>query len=93
MSATPEPCDHCGELIMWLIHAETGNRAPITAKPHELGNIVRQGSTYGVLPLAKARAARAAGTPLRVHHAVTCPYADQWRNKPTKPSRRRKARR
>lgn len=63
---------------MWLVTG-AGKRMPVDARPDpERGNIVRQGDHAGVLGPGPAAGARARGVPLRLHHAVTCPFAARW---------------
>jgi hypothetical protein len=71
-------CSDCQAPILWLLTAND-KRMPVDAKPDpQQGNVLRQGDRAGVLGKNQAAAARAAGTELRTHHAVTCPYAARW---------------
>lgn len=80
MSSEPTTCNYCTAPIMWLI-TSAGKRMPVDARPDpERGNVLRQGDHAGVLGKNQAAAARALGTPLRLHHAVTCPFASAWQN-------------
>lgn len=75
---TPTTCNYCGAAILWL-RTGTGKLMPVDARPDlERGNVLRHGDRAGVLGKSQAAAARAAGTPLRLHHAVSCPFASAW---------------
>lgn len=79
----------CGARILWLT-TDAGKRMPVDADPDpERGNIVRSGRHAGVLGDQGARSARAAGTPLWLHHRASCAKAGQWSDA----GPRRKARR
>lgn len=76
----PTVCSDCGAPIIWLLTVKN-NRMPVDANPDpERGNVIRQGDRAGVLGPRQAAGARKAGTPMRTHHAVTCPYASRWQN-------------
>lgn len=80
MIAEPQPCNYCGETILWL-RTRTDAYMPVDAQPSENGNVLRQGDRAGVLGKNQAAAARASGAELRVHHAVSCPHAPKWQGK------------
>jgi hypothetical protein len=76
--SAPTTCNYCRAEILWLT-TTNGKRMPVDARPDlERGNVLRQGDRAGVLGKSQAAAARAQGTPLRTHHALTCPYASAW---------------
>lgn len=85
-------CEHCHAPLLWLT-TDAGKRMPVDADPRPDGNVVRIGKAAGVLGPQKAAAARSAGTPLWLHHVVSCPHADRWRSKPAARPSRKPARR
>lgn len=85
---TPTTCNYCSAEILWL-RTTTGKLMPVDARPDpERGNVLRHGDRGGVLGKNQAAAARAAGTPLRLHHAVSCPFASAWQRGDRKAARR-----
>lgn len=75
-------CNHCDRPLRWVL---TRNRVwmPIDAEPSDRGNVYLsgQGSAERAEVIGKrnkAAAMRAAGVPLYLHHAVTCPFARLW---------------
>jgi len=77
----PTICSDCQAPILWLL-TSNNKRMPVDAAPDpKRGNVIRQGHQAGVLGKTQADAARAAGTELRTHHALTCPYAGRWQRK------------
>ncbi len=88
-AAVAGSCEHCDAELLWLTTA-TGKRMPVNAAPDaERGNVVRAGHVAGVLGTGAAAAARTTGTPLWLHHAVTCPHAGRWRTDRARPGGRR----
>lgn len=72
-------CNYCRALLLWLTTA-AAKRMPVNHDPDpERGNVVVIRGVAGVLGPGPARGARAAGQQLYLHHAATCPHADQWR--------------
>lgn len=80
-------CNYCFGRLRWLTTA-AGQLMPVDAEPDpKRGNVIVIGGKAGVLGPSRARAARASGVQLYLHHAATCPQAAAW-NKPTpKPGR------
>ena len=64
----------CAAPILWVRHLRTGGRAPVDADPVANGNILvdEDNGRYLVLAGDDLKAARTAGTPLRLNHFVTC---------------------
>lgn len=87
----PVPCNYCQAKIMWL-RTEQHRLMPLDAYPDPAkGNVRRDGDLAIVLGQAAAAAQRAAGVPLRLHHAASCPFADRWRSGPKRSSTPRTA--
>lgn len=92
-AAIADRCNFCREPILWLTTAATGSRMPVNRWPDpDRGNVVRSDGKAGVLGADQAKAARAAGVELWLHHVVDCPYARQW-NRPKSTTTRKPVRR
>lgn len=81
MTDAAKTCDHCGDLIRWMV-TPAGKRMPVDAVPdRERGNVVVLGRQVAVLNPRQADAARARGVEAFLDHAVSCPYASRWKDK------------
>jgi hypothetical protein len=67
----PTPCRSCGQLVYWLRHATTGNRAPIEAERVGNGNVScdLEAGTYTLVEPGR-------GT--QVNHVARCLRREQW---------------
>lgn len=80
-------CEHCNAQLLWLT-TDNGKKMPVNADPDPRdGNVVRAGGRAGVLGTQAAASARAAGTPLWLHHVVTCPRDHLWHTNRRKATR------
>lgn len=86
-----QPCDYCGEPIVWTTSTATRTPLPIDAAPSDRGNLLverRPDGTLaaGVLSIGAARGARVMGRATYIHHATSCPMSSAW-NKAAAPAR------
>lgn len=79
---TAKPCNYCGKKIVWT-KTEKGGRMPLDAAPDTNGNVLiymHAGEAISAVVAKKARldAIRAQGTPMYLHHKLSCPRASEW---------------
>lgn len=75
-----DQCNYCHAPIRWL-KTGAGKNMPVDAVPDPArGNVLIVGGLAAVLGPGPARGARATGKQLYLHHAATCPHAEQWRS-------------
>lgn len=86
-----DECNYCFAPIRWLPTA-AGSVMPVDADPDpDRGNVIVIAGKAGVLGLARARAARAGGESLYLHHAASCPHKAAWNKPKPKPRKGRPA--
>jgi hypothetical protein len=73
-------CTHCPADIVWVTEDES--RFPVTAEPQPNGNLTLTPRGRELLLGRPTKLAadgmRAAGLPLYLRHALTCPMAHKW---------------
>lgn len=81
-----QPCDYCADPIVWTI-TENARRMPVNAEATPGGNVLLHVDNASLVARVIGTAAERVrlerqGFTMRVHHKLTCRYADRWAGPP-----------